>query len=266
MICEPGMKSSMPESVSLYQIGLLVLSLVVIVALVAEALVALPREVSLVIQMFDLTACFLFLMDFCVRFRHAPNKRVFMKTGWIDLVACIPNVDVLRIARLARILRVIQLLRGLRIGHRLLRHVLLKNPQAAGYSIALTTILLVAFASVSILIVESGPDANIHTAEDAIWWSVSTITTVGYGDRFPVSVEGRIIAMVLMISGVGLFGALSGTVASFFIGKEESSAELEEVLSRLRRMEERLAEQRQTVGNLEPRSTSSEAANCRVST
>jgi voltage-gated potassium channel len=116
--------------------------------------------------------------------------------------------------------------------------VLLKNPQTAGYSIALTTILLVAFASVSILIFESGPDANIRTAEDAIWWSVSTITTVGYGDRFPVSVEGRVIAMVLMISGVGLFGALSGTVASLFIGKEESSSELEEVLWRLQRMEQ----------------------------
>jgi voltage-gated potassium channel len=143
--------------------------------------------------------------------------------------------------------------------------VLLKNPQTAGYSIALTTILLVAFASVSILIFESGPDANIRTAEDAIWWSVSTITTVGYGDRFPVSVEGRVIAMVLMISGVGLFGALSGTVASLFIGKEESSSELEEVLWRLQRMEQTLAEQRQPLANLETDSRSHEGGD-RVST
>jgi len=58
--------------------------------------------------------------------------------------------------------------------------------------------------------------ANIKTAGDAIWWSVATITTVGYGDVYPVTTEGRTLAMILMISGIGLFGILSGLAASFF--------------------------------------------------
>jgi voltage-gated potassium channel Kch len=66
-------------------------------------------------------------------------------------------------------------------------------------------VLLVAFSSAAILIADDGRDANIKSAEDAIWWSITTITTVGYGDRYPTTTEGRVIAMVLMLCGVGPF-------------------------------------------------------------
>lgn len=61
---------------------------------------------------------------------------------------------------------------------------------------------------------ETAPESNIKTAEDAIWWAFVTITTVGYGDRFPVTTEGRIIAALLMTAGVGLFGTFTGFIAS----------------------------------------------------
>ena len=97
------------------------------------------------------------------------------------------------------------------------------------------------FSSIAILIAEDEPEANIKTAEDAIWWSVTTMTTVGYGDKYPVTTEGRIIAAVVMCAGVGLFGTLSGLVASFFLGKPEAKSEMQEVSERLKRIEERLA-------------------------
>jgi voltage-gated potassium channel len=59
--------------------------------------------------------------------------------------------------------------------------------------------------------------ANIRSAADALWWSVVTITTVGYGDRFPITPEGRVVAALIMVAGVGLFGALSGFVTSWFL-------------------------------------------------
>jgi voltage-gated potassium channel len=79
------------------------------------------------------------------------------------------------------------------------------------------------------------PEANIKTAEDAIWWALTTITTVGYGDRYPVTSEGRVVAGVLMCAGVGLFGLFSGLLAAWFVAphqqekREEVEALREEV-------------------------------------
>ena len=166
-----------------------------------------------------------------------------MKWGWIDLLACIPNVDALRVGRLVRVLRIIRLLRGVRIGHRVYELLVQNKPKSAAVSVLFTTLLLVTFGSIAILIAEEPhTGANIKTAQDAVWWSVTTITTVGYGDRYPVTTGGRVIAMGLMICGVGLFGTLSGLVASIFLGPREDreSAELQEVLRRLEALDAKL--------------------------
>ena len=96
-------------------------------------------------------------------------------------------------------------------------------------------LLVVVFSSVAILHFESGPASNISTPEDALWWAVVTMTTVGYGDRYPVTTEGRIVAAVCMIAGVGLFGTFTGFVASWFLapGEEEQEDELESIRQRL---------------------------------
>jgi voltage-gated potassium channel len=76
---------------------------------------------------------------------------------------------------------------------------------------------------------------------DAIWWSVATITTVGYGDVYPVTTEGRILAMVLMISGVSMFVALSGIVASSLMGQRENKMEgNKEIMNLLREMDAKI--------------------------
>src|SRR5215207_693419 len=183
------------EKISVFQLVLLVLSLVVIGALITDAVAPVGKEVSSIIQFLDLTACLLFFVDFCVRFARAESKAEFMKWGWVDLVACIPNVDLFRFGRMVRVLRIIRLLRGVRVGHRIISVLLKNKPKTAFAGVLLTTLLLITFASISILIAEDNAEANIKTAEEAIWWSVTTITTVGYGDKFPTSTEGRIIAM-----------------------------------------------------------------------
>jgi voltage-gated potassium channel len=222
-----GVNVTTEERISGFQIVVLILSLFVLVSMVTDAAMELPTEVSRMLQSFDNVVCGVFLLDFVIRLRQSTDKVRFMKWGWIDLIASIPNVDVLRWGRAVRILRIIRILRGVRSFHKVLA-ITFRHKVKSGLGALLTTsLLLITFASLAILMCETGEGANIKTAEDALWWSVTTITTVGYGDRYPVSTEGRVLAMVLMAAGVGLFGTLSGIIALFFLGSEDQSSNKE---------------------------------------
>ncbi|HUP59660.1 MAG TPA: potassium channel family protein [Thermoanaerobaculia bacterium] len=87
--------------------------------------------------------------------------------------------------------------------------------------------ILIVGTSAAILRFEDLPDSNIRTADDAVWWAFTTITTVGYGDRYPLSGEGRFIAAILMTAGVGLFGALSAALATWFLAAEDQATDNE---------------------------------------
>jgi len=78
-------------------------------------------------------------------------------------------------------------------------------------------LVLVTFGSVTVLHVETAPESNIRTPGNALWWSLATMGTVGYGDKYPVTAEGRTIAIVLMIGGIGLFGTFTGYLATWFL-------------------------------------------------
>ena len=231
------MQNSNPDSdtkVNALQIAILIFTLNVLGALTADTVWHLPPQVSTLIHWLDTMACAVFFTDFCVRFFRAKSKRAFLKWGWIDLLASIPYLPELRYARLVQVLRVIRLLRGLRSVHRVMQILFQHKAQSGAASLALMGFLLVAFSSVSILICEQHGDGNIRTAEDAVWWSVSTLTTVGYGDKVPVTTEGRILAMALMIAGVGMFGGLSGLAAALFLGQaDRQPSDTREILSRL---------------------------------
>jgi voltage-gated potassium channel len=228
-------------NVGIFQIAILILSLVLLGALAADTVLELPTEVRGVIQGADTAVCVILLADFFVRLYRAESKLVFMKWGWIDLIASIPNLDVLRWGRLVRVLRVIRLLRGVRSVHRVLRLILENKMEGGAVSLGLMAFLLVTFSSVSILVFERQEGSNIKSAEDAIWWSIATMTTVGYGDKYPITTDGRVVGIVLMVCGVGMFAGLSGLVASLFLGgQERRSSELDKILARLERIEAKL--------------------------
>lgn len=207
-----------------FQLVLVALTLLVLGLLTAELLLDLPPEASRVVRWVDTIVCGLFFVDFLVRFARAESKTAFMKWGWIDLLASIPVIESLRWARLFRVLRILRLLRAVK-SLRLLINLLFRGHAGGGVaSVLAITFLVLSLSSAGILLAEESPDANIRTASDAIWWSVTTVTTVGYGDRYPVTQAGRLIAAALMITGVGIFGTLSGAVASFFLGDRNASA------------------------------------------
>ena len=227
----PTLSVPTPENVGPFQFIILVLSFLTLGAIAAETFFKLPTEVTRILQGVDNLACALFFIDFVVRFRAAESKLQFMKWGWIDLVASIPNVEVLRVGRFVRVLRVLRLLRGIRSLHRLLAILFVSRTRGGVASVVMMAFLLVTFSSIAILFCETDSSSNIKTAGDAVWWSMTTVTTVGYGDRYPVTAAGRIVASVLMIGGMGLFGTLSGIVASVFLGsgKEEDDAVVTEL-------------------------------------
>jgi len=219
------------QEVSMFQVIILVLSVYVICAVFAQTIFKLPDRTNSLIDNIDFGVCLIFLFDVGYRFYKADNKLKFLQWGWIDFVSSIPMVGFLRLGRLVRIVRIFRLLRAFRSTKILLAFLFRKRAKNTLLSVALITMILLIFSSIALVTFESNdPNSNIKTPMDAIWWGFVTITTVGYGDRYPVTIEGRIIAMFLMVAGVGLFGTFTAYVASLFVQmdtkKEESEIEL----------------------------------------
>jgi voltage-gated potassium channel len=217
------METTATSKLTIFQVLIAILSVYVLGALFIDTVYTLPSEVSHLLSIIDDAICIIFLFDVTQRFYQAENKLIFMKWGWIDLVSSIPAFGALRAGRAVRLVRLLRILRAVR-STRILVGYLFKNRKNGTFSlVAILSFLVMIFASISILNVETDPNSNIKTAEDAIWWSFTTITTVGYGDRYPVTTEGRIIASILTIAGVGLFGTFTGFVASWFMnGNKEN--------------------------------------------
>jgi voltage-gated potassium channel len=231
------------EHVGVFQLVILVLSILVLGALFVDTAFKLPEQISIILDYIDTAVCVLLLVDFGIRFKRAESKLAFMKWGWIDLIASIPNLAIFRAGRMIRILRVIRLLRTIRATHKISTIIFQNRLHGTIASVFVTFLLLITFSSVGILICEQGPNAKITTAMDAVWWSVATITTVGYGDLYPITTEGRILAMILMLTGVGMFGAVSGMMASVFLGQSKKEPQdLGAVMAQLKRLEEQIAE------------------------
>ena len=211
------MISNTKEKLTPLNLIILILTIYVLLALLIDTFFNLPDELSKLLSIIDNLICILFIFDFFIRLYRAKNKLDFMKWGWIDLISSIPTIAVLRYGRFVRLIRLIRLLRALRSTNKILTHVFKNRAQGTFTSVAIFAILIVVFSSIGILLVENDVNSNIKTAEDAIWWAYVTVTTVGYGDKYPVTTEGRFLAVILMSTGVGLFGTFSGFIASWFV-------------------------------------------------
>ncbi|MBZ9540137.1 ion transporter [Modicisalibacter tunisiensis] len=215
----------MEDRITPFKLFILALSFYVLGALIADTFFSLSPEVSRLLQYIDLLVCVFYFIDFCLRFRAAKNKWHYMRWGWIDLLASIP-AGWLMGAKAFRVVQLIRLLRALK-SLELIWRILFRNRAKGLFASAATaTVLLVAFGALTMLLVESpNPDSPIDTAEEALWWAIVTVTTVGYGDYYPVTTLGRVVAVLLMVSGVGLFGSFAAYIGSLFVadqGERES--------------------------------------------
>lgn len=216
------------EKVSVFQIFLVLLSIYVLASLFVQQMFELSPAMDEMIDHIDTIVCIIFLCDFFIRLYQAPSKLAFLRWGWIDFVSSLPMLDIFRSGNLFRVVRLFRLLRAFRSMKILVQHLFRNRSRNLFASVATISCLLVMTTSTVILKVEKDqPQSNIKTPSDALWWSIVTVTTVGYGDRYPVTDAGRFIAAGLMVVGVGLFGTFTGFVASMFVEPDIKREELE---------------------------------------
>jgi len=213
------------EQISVMQLGILILSIYVLIALAIQTIFKLSPKTNGLLDTFDFIVCIFFLGDAIYRLFKAENKLDFLKWGWIDFVSSIPSINFLRFGRVFRIIRIIRLLRAFRSTKNLITYLFRNKAESTLGTSAAVGLLILFFCSIAILNVENDPNSNIKSAGDAMWWGLSTITTVGYGDRYPVTWEGRAVAIILMITGVGLFGTFTAYLAKSFLNPAEKNEE-----------------------------------------
>jgi voltage-gated potassium channel len=234
------------RAASPYQFFVLGLSLFVLLTLVVRTTVQLDPPTASILDHADVAVCLLFFVDFLVSLARAPDRGEYLRRwGWIDLLSSIPLADQLLWGRAARVLRVLRVLRAARASRILAGFILRRRSESAFLAVALLSIVCLILGSIAILQFEAGTGSNIETAEDALWWAAVTITTVGYGDKYPITTEGRLVAVALMVAGVGLFGTFTGFVASWFVEAPaaEQASELDDIRHELRELR-RLLEER----------------------
>jgi voltage-gated potassium channel len=222
------------------ELVVLVLSLYSLGALTAELLLPVDPPVQALLQRVDDFVCVVFLIDFGVHLVLAPSRRAFWRYGWIDLLSSIPVLGWLRWGRVFRVFRILRALRSFSLVY---EHVSTERARGTFVMVGLMSMIAVLFATIAVFEFEHDtPGANIRSAGDALWWAFATITTIGYGDRFPVTAAGRIVAVVLVVFGLSFFGTFTAYVASYFLEKTQlkEESELHRLLTEVRRLREKL--------------------------
>lgn len=198
------------------EIVLMLLAIASVALLVYEFSADLVTEQVALIHTIDLIIALIFLSDFLLGLYVAENKKKYWKSEWYLLLASIPITggvaSALRSVRLLRLVRLIRVLARIKKLGKIAEDVAANSSQYI-YALALTTIVIFSGA-VALFTLEVDVNPAINNFFDAVWWSVVTTTTVGYGDIFPITWEGRVVGIILMLFGIGLVGTVAGFVGS----------------------------------------------------
>ncbi len=249
-----------------YELFILLLTFLSLADMVLLVLPRIAPQTRQLLQVYDLLFCVLFLFDFGMRLKRATSRRryFFRQGGIFDLLGSVPSLGffrftaLLRLCRISRIVRAIRMLRAQKKDG-LWKDVLANRGQYAGFITLVLAATVLGVSSVLVLQAESrAPDANITTGGDALWWAIVTITTVGYGDMYPVTAAGRVVGVFVMAAGVGVIGALASILASVLIPQPkpatDPAVELREVKDELAAVRGELAALRERLAPDEARS------------
>jgi len=188
---------------------------------------ALGHEFQRLALLLDYFVCFLFAAKALLDMARAPDKLRWLKWGWADLAASIPEIEVLRALRLLRLLLIVRLLRSTtRSIHGVATLFNVERTRAVIATVFALIVISIVTSSVLILGVEgTHPDANIRTAETAVLWAVGTLfgaESVLFGDHYAVTLGGRLLTFWLVFISLGLIGSLAGVISAW-IEKEPRS-------------------------------------------
>ncbi len=190
-----------------------------------------------------------FFAELIFIFSVAPRKRAALRAHWLDEVIVLVTVPAFgRFLASLRLVRLARLLRLLRLGAVLTRALQRERTMSSE-----VVFRFVALLTVFVVVLSGAVESMVNAKEfpsiwEGIWWSVVTVTTVGYGDLAPTTVEGQIVAMVVMLFGIGFLSVLTATIASRFV---QTDAGTDEVVSALRRIEVELADLKRQVADFQ---------------
>lgn len=234
-----------------YDLFILALTLMSLVTMTITFLPFVQPANKQVAIFIDTLISLVFLFDFFTTLYQAPNKVQYLKWGWMDFLGSIPALPVLRMFRLVRFVRLYRIL-----GQTSLKDLWRTFIQRPAESSLLITVLLgitlLGFSSFFILTFEThAPNGNITSADDAIWWTMVTVTTVGYGDFYPVTTPGRAVALLLMIGGITLFSVLTSYLSTSFISadSEDDTELLRQELAEVKQLLRQLLDEQQVTSN-----------------
>lgn len=154
----------------------------------------------------------IFVTDVVFRLVGSESISKFLKSSWLEILAiAIPFIRILRVFRVILALRAI-------------KGFVSNRSSATGTYIFMLVPLTWFSGAIAVLDAEAtNPESSITNVREALWWSLATITTVGYGDKYPTTLEGQLVAAVLMLTGIALFSAGAGIFASWIMGEKKNS-------------------------------------------
>ena len=181
--------------------------------------ILIPQSVLHTLIKIDDLIYIVFVIDYITRISLSKNKKDFIRNNKIDLISLIPFNAIFKSLRILKLNKLLRLGRLVKISVLFARFKddsrLFFKTNHFGY-VLITTIILIVLGALAMSYLE-----NIDIG-DSIWWSFVTTTSVGYGDIYPTTNLGRIIAILLMITGLGFVGMLSGTIATYFLAEKKS--------------------------------------------
>jgi voltage-gated potassium channel len=242
-----------------YEIFIAILSLLSVVNLALTFVFQSDANTQNVLYFINALLSGIFIGDFTYRILTAPSRSgyFFRNFGWADLLASIPipQVKVLRLFRLGRVARLLA-----ELGPRAIARSLIQDRAGSALlTLLLLGILVLEFGSLAVLNFEAGaPNGNIKNAQDALWYTIVTISTVGYGDRYPTTLPGRLVGSLLIVIGVGIFGTFTGYLANLFLSPQRADHEPEpavaapaDPLAQLAVLKGLLAQQQSAIAEIE---------------
>jgi len=221
---------------------LLVLALVFLVVLLLPMLANLTPAQATAVSIANVLIWAAFALDYIARLYLAVERMRFVRTHVLDLL-----IVLLPMLRPLRALRLLRLGSVLGAAHRRAQRSL--HVRVTTYVVAAVVVVLAVTGTAVVDAERGAKDPNIRTLSDGLWWAATTVTTVGYGDRYPTTTAGRLIAVGLMVVGIALLGVVTATIAAWFVDRlrgveeaeEKTEATLAEVLAELREVRAELA-------------------------
>jgi voltage-gated potassium channel len=212
------------------ELPLLILALAMIPLIILPLLTDLPDDLDAAFAVADLAIWAVFAVDYVVKLALAPRRWYFVTHNVLDLVIVIvPFLRPLRILRSARAIRLARLTRlGAFAGTGAKKSRKALHVRGVGYIVVITVALVTVLSAVVYDLEHNARGTNIKTYPDAVWWAASTASTVGYGDKFPVTAAGRLAALVLMVSGIALLGVITASLATVFVNRSRAEKEKEQ--------------------------------------